>query len=142
MKTNDFYLPDSIRTHFAGLGYHYLDERYPDFGGIVIYLQRQDGEQEAAYYISKPSTIELFTSDELRQLLDFLEEGGIRLQHVVTTAPVSAGSRKLAAETGVILWELQYRYVEIARPIINESRVKRLLFPLRMIFANSASRPR
>lgn len=121
MRTDPPNLPDSVRTHFDGLGYRYLYKQYPDFGGIVIYLQRKGSEQEAAYYISKPSIIELVTSDELGQVLDFFEESNTRLQHVVTTSPFSSGSLKLATEAGMTLWELQYRYVEVVPTLVDES---------------------
>ena len=131
-------LPDSVRAHLIGLGYRYLGEEHPDSGGIVIYLQREAGEEEAAYYISKPSTIELVTSDELRQILDLLEQEGVRLQHVVTGSPFSAGSHKLAGESGITLWEMRARYVEAARPIADITRLKHLMFRLGVMFVRSA----
>ena len=142
MKTDRLNLPDNLRTHLAGMGYRQFQEEYPDFGGIILYARKGGGELEAAYYISKPSSIELVTSDELRLVLDFLEESGIPLRHVVTSSPVSAGSRKLAEENGIGLWELQTRYVEIAQPISDHTRRKRQTFRLGWPFATGTGRPR
>jgi hypothetical protein len=123
MRTDRRKLPDSVRTHFATLGYSYQNEEHPEFGGIVIYLQKGDGEQEAAYYISKPSTIELVTSDELRNALDYLSD--IPLRHAVTTSQFSHGFHELAAEYLITLWEPQTEYVEIEQPLSGNALGKR-----------------
>jgi hypothetical protein len=138
MRTDHRKLPDNVRIHFAGLGYSYQEEKHPEFGGIVIYLQRGDGEQEAAYYISKPSTIELVTSDELRNVLDYLR--GTPLRHAVTTSPFSSGFHKLAAEHGITLWEPQTEYVEIAQPLSGHARGKRQPFHTGGSLATNAGR--
>ena len=134
MRTNCIQLPEGVRRHFANRGYHCLDEQQPEFGGIVLFLQRERGGQEAAFYISKPSAIELVTSDELSHVLDFLETRDIPLRHVVTDSPLSAASEKLTEKNRIKVWEPQTRYVEVVRPIVDYAHIRRLLFTLRVIF--------
>ena len=129
MKTNGLNLPDDVREYFTSRGYRQLQVEYPDFGGIIIYLPGEGIGQEAAYYISKPSTIELVTSDELRRVLDLLEGSGIPLRHAIATSPFSAGSRKLAAENGISLAPLQSQYAETAQSFDNSRAERRPLRP-------------
>ena len=140
MKHNPSQLPDNVHTHFAGLGYRQFQMEAPDFGGVLLYFRNEGSEPEAAYYISKPSAIELVTSDELRHALDFLEGSDIPLRYVVTTSPFSAGSHKLAGENRITLKELQPEIIEATRRNVDGMRLKDFLLRLAVIFANSSGR--
>jgi hypothetical protein len=126
MRTDRPYMPDTVRDHFTSRGYSLLREEHPDFGGIIFYLQREGGNPEVAYYISKPSAIELVTTDELRRILDFLEERCIQLRHFVTASALSPATSELVWKNEIRLWELQSRCVEIPRRVVEHARIKRL----------------
>ena len=117
-------MPNELREHFRELGYAILNELYPDFGGVLIYMQRESSQRKAAYYISKPSAIEFVTSDELRRVLDFLEGSDILLRYVLTTSPLSPASRKLVWKNEINLWELQPPSVDVPSSIDDASTEK------------------
>lgn len=142
MKTNRPDLPDSVREYLVTRGYRQFQIEYPDFGGIILYLRTEGVGQEAAYYISKPSTIELVTSEELRRVPDLLEGSGIPLRYAFSTSPFSPGSRKLAAELGISLPELDYRRGEITQHDNDHARAKRRTFRLGWPFVTGPGRAR
>jgi hypothetical protein len=114
MKTNSLNLPDNVREYFVSRGYRQVQVEYPDFGGILLYLRKVGVEPQAAYYISKPSTIELVTSDELQRVLDLLEDYGIQLGHAFSTSPFSEASHQFAEEHEINLVPLQTHCAETA----------------------------
>ena len=136
MKTSHPNLPDSVREYLGTRGYRQFQIEYPDFGGIILYLRTEGVGQEAAYYISKPSTIELVTSEELRRILDLLEGSGIPLRYAFSTSPFSEASRELGKKHGISLRELEYRCSEITQPDSDHARAKRRTFRLGWPFAN------
>jgi len=84
------------------MGYRCLNEQYPNFDGIIIYLGSDGGPQEIACYFAKPSRFYVVSSDELRRALEFLEESGLPLHYAVTNSRFSYGADKLASAEGVI----------------------------------------
>jgi hypothetical protein len=114
MKTNGLNVPDLVRERFARLGYSSLQEEYPDFGGIILYLRTNGSQPEAAYYLEKRSTFEVVSSDELRNALEFSAGSGIPLRYAVTNSDFTPGAYKLAAEAKITTWPLKTQQSEIS----------------------------
>jgi hypothetical protein len=138
MKSNQRNVPDTVREYLFKRGYRQFQVEYPDFGGMILYLPREGGKPEAAYYISRPSTTELVTSDELRRVLDFLEGSGIALHHALTTSRFSEGSRTLATKYGINLKEQLTPCVEILQPVEEDTHITRKPFHPAASFVNGS----
>jgi hypothetical protein len=104
MRTNNTHFLDRVRQAFERREYHRIRKEYPYFGGAILYLCTKSNRVDGAYFIAKPSTLELVTSDELRLALDYLAGRGVPLRHAVSISQFSAGTHKLAEEAGIELW--------------------------------------